>query len=104
VIRLDGVDIKEIDLISLHQKIAYVTQRIYIFNDTVANNIAYGENVDKLRVIEALKKANAYDFIEKLADGIETVLSENGSNLSGGQRQRVALARAIYKNPRYFDT
>jgi len=99
VIRLDGVDIKEIDLISLHQKIAYVTQRIYIFNDTVANNIAYGENVDKLRVIEALKKANAYDFIEKLTDGIETVLSENGSNLSGGQRQRVALARAIYKNP-----
>ncbi|KIM05487.1 MAG: ABC transporter permease [Sulfurovum sp. AS07-7] len=99
VIRLDGVDIKEIDLISLHQKIAYVTQRIYIFNDTVANNIAYGENVDKPRVIEALKKANAYDFIEKLTDGIETVLSENGSNLSGGQRQRVALARAIYKNP-----
>ncbi len=99
LIRLDGVDIKEIDLISLHQKIAYVTQRIYIFNDTVANNIAYGENVDKPRVIEALKKANAYDFIEKLADGIETVLSENGSNLSGGQRQRVALARAIYKNP-----
>jgi subfamily B ATP-binding cassette protein MsbA len=99
LIRLDGVDIKEIDLISLHQKIAYVTQRIYIFNDTVANNIAYGEHVDKLRVIEALKKANAYDFIEKLADGIETVLSENGSNLSGGQRQRVALARAIYKNP-----
>ncbi|MBD3795408.1 MAG: ABC transporter ATP-binding protein [Epsilonproteobacteria bacterium] len=99
VIRLDGVDIREIDLISLHQKIAYVTQRIYIFNDTVANNIAYGENVDKFRVIEALKKANAYDFIEKLTDGIETVLSENGSNLSGGQRQRVALARAIYKNP-----
>ncbi|TQV64137.1 MAG: ABC transporter ATP-binding protein [Sulfurovum sp.] len=99
VIRLDGVDIREIDLVSLHKKIAYVTQRIYIFNDTVAHNIAYGENVDKPRVIEALKKANAYDFIEKLTDGIETVLSENGSNLSGGQRQRVALARAIYKNP-----
>jgi len=98
-ITLDGVELKEINLVSLHKKIAYVTQRIYIFNDTIAHNIAYGEEVDKQKVIEALKKANAYDFVEKLEDNIDTILSENGSNLSGGQRQRIALARALYKNP-----
>lgn len=84
---------------SLHQKIAYVTQRIYIFNDTVAANVAYGEEIDEARVIEALKKAFAIEFVDKLDDGIHTMLSENGDNLSGGQRQRIALARALYKTP-----
>jgi len=86
-------------LTSLHQKIAYVTQRIYIFNDSIAANVAYGEIIDESRVIEALNKAYAMEFIEKLNNGIHTVLSESGDNLSGGQRQRIALARALYKNP-----
>jgi len=98
-ITINNVESKAFTLTSLHKKIAYVTQRIYIFNDSVAANVAYGEKIDELRVVEALKKAYAQEFIEKLDDGIHTILSENGDNLSGGQRQRIALARALYKNP-----
>jgi len=92
-------NLKELTLESLHKKIAYVTQRIYIFNDSIAQNVAYGEEFSKERVKEALAKAHALEFIEKLDKGIDTILSENGNNLSGGQRQRIALARAIYKQP-----
>lgn len=86
-------------LTSLHKKIAYVTQRIYIFNDSIAANVAYGEKIDETKVLDALNKAYAMEFIEKLDNGIHTILSESGDNLSGGQRQRIALARALYKNP-----
>jgi subfamily B ATP-binding cassette protein MsbA len=98
-ILINTQEIQAFTLTSLHKKIAYVTQRIYIFNDTVAVNIAYGEEVDEQRVREALKKAYALEFVEKLEAGIHTLLSESGDNLSGGQRQRIALARALYKNP-----
>lgn len=98
-ILLNDIDIKEFNLHELRQKIAYVTQRIYIFNDTIASNVAYGTKVDEQKVIKALKTANAYDFIEKLEDGIYTNLDEFGTNLSGGQRQRIAIARALYQNP-----
>jgi len=96
---INDIDNKKLTLNSLHQNIAYVTQRIYIFNDTIANNIAYGEEFNKKRVIEALRKSYALEFVEKLERGIDTMLSENGNNLSGGQRQRIALARALYKHP-----
>ena len=92
-------NIKALTLESLHQRIAYVTQRIYIFNDTIAQNVAYGQEFDEQKVINALKKAHALEFVELLEDGINTMLTENGNNLSGGQRQRIALARAIYKEP-----
>jgi len=92
-------NIKDLTLKSLHQKIAYVTQRIYIFNDTIAQNVAYGQEFNEARVKEALEKAYALEFIESLENGIDTMLTENGNNLSGGQRQRIALARAIYKKP-----
>ena len=98
-ILINGQDNRDLTLYSLHHKIAFVTQRIYIFNDTIAHNVAYGEEVNEKRVIEALQKAHALEFVEKLDDGIDTLLSENGNNLSGGQRQRIALARALYKNP-----
>ncbi len=98
-ILINGKDYKNFTLTSLHQKIAYVTQRIYIFNDTIAANVAYGEEIDEERVNTALKKAYAMEFINKLENGIHTLLSESGDNLSGGQRQRIALARALYKNP-----
>ena len=87
------------DLKSLHQKIAYVTQRIYLFNDSIAANVAYGEEIDTAKVITALEKAYAMEFVQTLKDGIKTILTENGNNLSGGQRQRIALARALYKEP-----
>ena len=92
-------DIRDYTLDSLHRKIAFVTQRIFIFQDTIARNVAYGEPVEEARVIEALKRAYAWDFVEALPEGIETELDEFGTNLSGGQRQRIALARALYKDP-----
>jgi subfamily B ATP-binding cassette protein MsbA len=96
---INGKENKNFTLTSLHKKIAYVTQRIYIFNDSIAANVAYGEAIDEARVIKALEKAHAMEFISTLEDGIHTLLSESGDNLSGGQRQRIALARALYKNP-----
>ena len=99
-ISINGTNIKEFSLQSLRDSIAIVTQRVYIFHETVAANVAYGQIIDEKKVIDALKKANAYEFIEELNDGIHTLLDESGTNLSGGQRQRIAIARAIYINPK----
>ena len=98
-IAINSMNLKSYTLKSLHHKIAFVTQRIFIFQDTVEANVAYGMPIDKNRVIEALKQAQAWEFVEKLDKGILTELDESGTNLSGGQRQRIALARALYKNP-----
>ncbi|QKF82451.1 ABC transporter ATP-binding protein [Halarcobacter ebronensis] len=91
--------LKEINIKSLRTNISVVTQRVYIFNDTIASNVAYGQKIDEEKVIEALKQAHAYDFVSKMEDGIYAKLDEFGTNLSGGQRQRIAIARALYKNP-----
>lgn len=99
-ILLNDESIKDIDIKSLRESISIVTQRVYIFNDTIAANIAYGYEVDEIRVIEVLKQAHAYDFVMAMKKGIHTVLDEFGTNLSGGQRQRIAIARALYKNPK----
>jgi len=99
VVKINGIDAREIDVKSLRDAIAIVTQRIYISNDTIAANIAYGVEPDEEKVIEALKKANLWEFVNSLENGIYTVLSEGGTNLSGGQRQRIAIARALYKSP-----
>ncbi|HIP18473.1 MAG TPA: ATP-binding cassette domain-containing protein, partial [Sulfurovum sp.] len=98
-IEINGLNLKSYTLKSLHHKIAFVTQRIFIFQDTVEANVAYGMPIDKDKVIEALKQAQAWEFVEKLDQGILTELDESGTNLSGGQRQRIALARALYKDP-----
>ena len=98
-LRINGTNIKEFTLASLHQKIAFVTQRIFIFQDTVLANVAYGLELDRDRAIEALKQAEAWEFVETLEEGIDTTLDEFGTNLSGGQRQRIALARALYAKP-----
>ncbi len=90
---------KDICIKDLRENISVVTQRVYIFNDSIAANVAYGQEIDEKRVIEALKQAHAYDFITTLEEGIYTILDEFGTNLSGGQRQRIAIARALYKNP-----
>lgn len=92
-------DICEFGLKDLRDHIGLVTQRVYIFNDTIAANVAYGGEFDEQKVIKALKLANAYNFVSNLSEGIYTVLDEFGANLSGGQRQRIAIARALYKNP-----
>ena len=99
-ILLNSNSIKEFDIKSLRENISIVTQRVYIFNDTIASNVAYGYEIDEIRVIEVLKQAHAYDFVMQMKKGINTVLDEFGTNLSGGQRQRIAIARALYKNPK----
>lgn len=97
-ILINQKDISSFNIVSLRENISLVTQNIYIFNDTIAQNIAYAKEYDEARVIEVLKQANAYDFVQELG-GIHTELKEHGKNLSGGQKQRIAIARALYKNP-----
>ena len=99
-ILLNNNSIKDFDIKSLRENISIVTQRVYIFNDTIASNVAYGYEIDEIRVIEVLKQAHAYDFVMQMKKGVNTVLDEFGTNLSGGQRQRIAIARALYKNPK----
>ncbi len=96
---INNHDLKNLSQESLRKNISIVTQRIFIFHGSIASNVAYGMDMDEVRVIEALKKAQAYEFVCNLEDGIHTILDEFGTNLSGGQRQRIAIARAIYKNP-----
>ena len=98
-ILINDINLKDIKIHSLRQNIGLVTQRVYIFNDTVAKNVAYGREFNEDAVINALKLANAYEFVSKLDGGINTILNEFGTNLSGGQRQRIAIARALYQNP-----
>lgn len=98
-ILINGINLKDIKIHSLRQNIGLVTQRVYIFNDTVAKNVAYGREFNEDAVVNALKLANAYEFVSKLDNDINTILNEFGTNLSGGQRQRIAIARALYQNP-----
>lgn len=99
-ILLDGKDIKDISLQSLRHNIALVSQDIVLFNDTVRNNIAYGNMSDSSEesIIAAARAAHALEFIEDLHDGFDTIVGEKGLKLSGGQRQRLAIARALLKD------
>jgi len=98
-ITFDDTDIRGFKIASLRSQIAMVTQEIILFNDTVRNNIAYGDqDVSMEKVIEASKLANAHDFIVNLPQGYDTVIGEKGVMLSGGERQRISIARAMLKN------
>lgn len=99
VVRLDGIDVREVTLRSLREQMAIVTQETILFNETVWNNICYGRpGLPKERVEAAAKAALAHEFILELPQGYQTMLGERGQRLSGGQRQRIAIARAILKN------
>jgi len=100
-ILLDGQDTRDITLASLRRQVAYVGQHIILFNDSVAANIAYGaqgRKPDEAEIREAAAKAHALEFIEKLPEGFDTLVGENGVRLSAGQRQRLAIARALIKD------
>jgi subfamily B ATP-binding cassette protein MsbA len=99
-IKIDGIDVRDMTLTSLRGLMGIVTQEVLLFNDTVANNIAYGMDKYSMEEIEqAAKLANAYDFIMEMPEGFQTIIGERGMLLSGGQRQRLSIARAILKNP-----
>jgi len=99
-IRIGGVDVRQAGLKQLRQRIGYVTQQTMLFNDTIAENIAYGQlTADRAKIVEAAKKAHAHDFIQDLQLGYDSNIGEHGGKLSGGQRQRLSLARAILKDP-----
>ena len=96
---IDGKDLRELSINSLRAQIGIVTQETILFNDTVRNNIAYGQpNVLEEKVIAAAKAALAHEFIERMPQSYETVIGERGLRLSGGERQRIAIARALLKN------
>ena len=99
-ILIDGHDIRSLKLKNLRSHIALVNQDVTLFNDTIAHNITYSnlENIDSTKITEAARAAHALEFIEKLPDGMNTIIGEDGVLLSGGQRQRIAIARAILKN------
>jgi subfamily B ATP-binding cassette protein MsbA len=99
-ILLDGVDVEQYRLRNLRRHIALVTQQVTLFNDSVANNIAYGDLAGAPRedVENAAEAAYAKEFVDKLPQGFDTEVGENGVLLSGGQRQRLAIARALLKN------
>lgn len=98
-IKVAGKDIKDISLESLMDKISMVFQRVYLFQDTIYNNIAIGRpDATKEEVIAAAKKARCYDFIMELPEGFDTVIGEGGASLSGGEKQRISIARCILKD------
>ncbi|KPJ62791.1 MAG: hypothetical protein AMS15_02815 [Planctomycetes bacterium DG_23] len=99
-IEIDGQDTSKVTLSSLRRQIGIVTQEVILFNDSVANNIAYGKpDATRAEIVRAARSANADDFIQELPQGYDTVIGERGATLSGGERQRLALARAIVKDP-----
>lgn len=99
VVRIDGVDVRDVKISSLREKIGIVAQDTFLFNDTVANNIRYGRpEADLDDVKRAAKAAMADDFIQQMPDSYGTYIGERGAKLSGGQRQRISIARALLKN------
>lgn len=97
-IRIDGCPIDDWDIQSLRKKISMVSQHVVILNDTLANNIALGHEVDEAKVLMCLQSANLLDYLTQLPLGIHTNVGHNATKLSGGQRQRLAIARAMYKD------
>ena len=99
-IKIDGIDLRKVELGSLRNLMGIVTQETILFNDTVWNNIAYGhENASQERVYNAARAANAHDFIMATPQGYQTIIGDRGVKLSGGEKQRLAIARALFKNP-----
>ena len=98
-VTLGGHDVREYSMDSLTRNFSFVFQNVYLFHDTVANNIRFGQPEAPMeRVIEAAKKARCHDFIQRLPQGYETVIGESGGTLSGGERQRLSIARAMLKD------
>ena len=99
-VRIDGLDVRDVTIQSLREHIGHVPQDTMLFNTTIKDNILYGRlDATDEEIYEAAKAANVLEFVDKMPEGLNTIVGERGSSLSGGQRQRVAIARAILKNP-----
>lgn len=103
---IDGIDVKDYKQEFLHNKLGYVSQKAVIFNETVKNNVAYGENgkgaVTEEQIKKAIEVAQGKEFIEKMENAYDTQMSQGGTNVSGGQKQRISIARAIARNPEIY--
>lgn len=98
-VKIRGVDIRDVPLAEMMDQISMVFQRVYLFQDTIYNNIAMGRpDASEEEIIQAAKKARCYDFVTALPDGFQTIVGEGGATLSGGERQRIAIARCILKD------
>lgn len=98
-IRLDGTDIRDLQLGSLRRSVQQIQQDVHLFNDTIRANIALGEPVDDERVVAACRAVQLQDYIDQLPEGLDTIVQERGANLSAGQRQLISFARALVHNP-----
>jgi ATP-binding cassette subfamily C protein len=99
-IRIGGIDLQGVDLIYWRSHIGYVPQELFLFNQSLRENVTLGDDgIGTPRVIEALKQAGAWEFVERLPDGLDTVVGASGTRFSGGQRQRIAIARALIRDP-----
>ncbi len=98
-VKIDGVDLRDMNLHGLRELIGLVTQDSILFNDSIRNNITLGKQASDEAIIEALKVANAYEFVKDLPNGLDTNIGDSGNKLSGGQKQRLSIARAVLKNP-----
>jgi ATP-binding cassette subfamily B protein len=99
-VSFDGIDVRKLDLTWLRQQIGIVSQETYLFNGTIRENLLYAkDDATEEEMIEALKKANIYDFIEKQETGLDTMVGNRGLKLSGGEKQRISIARVLLKDP-----
>ena len=97
-VMLDGVDVRDYDLVNLRNQISLVSQEVVLFNDTIRSNIAFGSNLTATVIEQAAKAAHVLEFVKDLPEGLDTMVGDRGVLLSGGQRQRIAIARALAKN------
>jgi ATP-binding cassette subfamily B protein len=99
-VRIDGVDVRDVDLQALSSEVGVVTQETYLFHDTIAANLRYARpDATHEELVAAARAANIYDMIDRLPDGFDTVVGERGYRLSGGEKQRIAIARVVLENP-----
>jgi ABC-type bacteriocin/lantibiotic exporter with double-glycine peptidase domain len=103
LVEIDNTPLSKLEIRTWQDKVGYVPQNIYLTNDSIKNNIAYGlrnEDIDNSKLQKAIDKAELQDFIEESDDGINTIIGEGGKRISGGQKQRIGIARALYHNPK----
>ena len=99
---VDGINVKDYKLSNLYDKLGYISQKAFMFNGTVKSNVSYGKKISNEKIEEAIKVAQADEFVSKMEKGIDSKIARGGSNVSGGQKQRLSIARAVAKNPEIY--